>query len=222
MQRAIAIDGPAGSGKSTAAKEVSKKLGFFYVDTGAMYRAVAYFCIEKGIDMAKSADVVSAIKNIDLDCLYDNGVQKVILFGEDITKKLRTPKVGDGASKVGTIPEVRAFLVSLQQKIAEKYPVVMDGRDIGTVVLKNAKLKIYLTASADVRAKRRVFELKSLGEDCDFSKIKEEIILRDKRDKERKADPLRQAADAVLIDSSDMTINDVTEKIIDLAKERGI
>ena len=209
----IAIDGPAGAGKSTIAKKVAKDLGFIYVDTGAMYRALAVHFINRGIDAKDKELVVEAVKEAEVSIKYIDGVQHVYLNGEDITGKLRTEEVGIMASMTSAIPEVRARLLELQRGLASSEDVIMDGRDIGTNILPNAELKIYLTASVDTRAMRRYKELTEKGEDCDLEVIKKDIEDRDYRDMTRKTAPLKQADDAHLVDSSYMNIDEVVEAI---------
>lgn len=217
----IAIDGPAGAGKSTIAKMVAKELGFIYVDTGAMYRAIAVYLTENGISPEDEAVVADGISDISVEIRYENDAQMVYLNGENVTGKLRTEEVGNMASKASVLPCVREKLLSLQRNLAETNDVVMDGRDIGTNILPNAELKVYLTASTSVRAKRRYDELVGKGETgADLAKIEKDIALRDKQDMERKIAPLKMAGDAVLVDSSFMGIEEVAETIIRLAKER--
>ncbi len=205
----IAIDGPAGAGKSTIAKKVAKSRGYIYVDTGAMYRAMALYLLRENIDAADSASIEAACENADISIEYRDGEQVVLLNGENVNAFLRTEEVGNMASASSVNGKVRAKLQQLQQKLAASADVVMDGRDIGTAVLPNADVKIYLTASSLVRAKRRYAELVEKGEDADIAKIEEDIIERDHRDMTRELNPLTQAEDAVLVDSSDMTIEEV-------------
>ena len=214
----IAIDGPAGAGKSTIAKMVAKKLGYIYVDTGAMYRAMALYIMRKGIAPEDAQSISNECKNADISITYKDGNQVVILNGEDVNAFLRTEEVGNMASSTSVNPDVREKLVDLQRILASKENVVMDGRDIGTVVLPNANVKIYLTASSEVRAKRRFLELKEKGVEADLDTIEKEIIERDYRDMNRDISPLKQADDAVLIDSSDMTIEEVVAKMISLVE----
>lgn len=216
MSYSVAIDGPAGAGKSTIAKMVAKKLGFIYVDTGAMYRAMALHILRKGIPATDSAAISAACEDADITIQYQNGEQVVLLNGENVNGLIRTEEVGNMASSSSTNGDVRKKLVSLQQKLAKTAEVIMDGRDIGTVVLPDADVKIYLTAGSDVRAKRRYDELTAKGISCDLQKIEKDIIERDERDMNREISPLRQADDAVLMDSSYMTIEEVAEKIISL------
>ncbi|MCR5799613.1 MAG: (d)CMP kinase [Lachnospiraceae bacterium] len=215
----IAIDGPAGAGKSTIAKRVSKELGFIYVDTGAMYRAMALYFLRNGIDKDDESAVNKACENVDISLTYENDVQVVLLNGENVNNFIRTEEVGNMASATSIYPEVRKKLVELQQKLAAQEDVVMDGRDIGTVVLPNAQVKVYLTASSKERAKRRFLELRAKGEQADIEKIEADIIERDKRDMTREISPLKQADDAVLVDSSDMTIDEVVMNIMSLVKK---
>ena len=217
----IAIDGPAGAGKSTIAKMVAKDLGFVYVDTGAMYRAMALHMINNGVQSDDAAKISSTCQSADITIKYENGEQVVYLNGENVNGKIRTEEVGKMASVSSANGDVRKKLVELQQKLASEIDVVMDGRDIGTVVLPDALLKVYLTASSRVRAERRYKELVAKGTECDIDVIEKDIIDRDYRDMHRENSPLMQAEDAVLVDSSDMTIYEVAEKIISLYKERA-
>lgn len=220
MGKQIAIDGPAGAGKSTIAKIVSKKLGFIYVDTGAMYRSAALFFLKKGVDLSDEKVCSGLVDEIDISLKYEDGAQKVILNDEDVTGQIRTEEVSNSASKTAVYPAVRAKLSALQKKIAEENDVVMDGRDIGTVVLPNAFLKIYLTASVECRAERRYKEMLEKGEAPDLETIKEDIRDRDYRDMHRSEAPLKKADDAVEIDSSDMTIDEVADVILNEYKKR--
>ena len=214
----IAIDGPAGAGKSTIAKKVAKTLGYIYVDTGAMYRAMALYMIKLGIDPENANAIEEACKSADIGIEYRDGEQVVLLNGENVNAYLRTEEVGNMASVTSVNAKVREKLVELQQKLAKTKDVVMDGRDIGTVVLPNAEVKVYLTASSLVRAQRRALELEAKGESADLSKIEADIIERDNRDMTRAISPLKQAEDATLIDSSYMTIDEVVEAILNLVK----
>ena len=216
----IAIDGPAGAGKSTIAKMVSKKLNCIYVDTGAMYRAVALFFIENGIASDDEKRIAKEIENIQVDIQFEAGDQKVLLNGKDVTEEIRAERVGNWASEISKYTLVREYLVKMQREVATKQDVVMDGRDIGTVVLPQANVKIYLTASSKVRAMRRYNELTQKGVFCDIHDIEQGIMERDAQDMNREISPLRQAKDAILIDSSNMTIDEVVEKIVSLARER--
>ena len=212
----IAIDGPAGAGKSTIAKQVAKQLGFIYVDTGAMYRAIAFELCKKNIQVEDIELIRELCERIVVEIRYENGTQQVYTNGENVTPYLRNEEVGVMASKASVIPEVRAALLELQRQMAIQNDVVMDGRDIGTFVLPNADLKIYLTASAKERANRRWKELHAQGVEADIQIIEKDIVERDERDMNRAISPLRQAEDAVLIDSSDMTIDEVVTRIIGL------
>lgn len=217
----IAIDGPAGSGKSTIAKKVATELGIRYMDTGAMYRGIACALLRKNIRMDEKDKVIEAIKSIDISVEYDENGQHIMLEKEDLNPYLRTPEVTKASSDVAVIPEVREKLVALQQETAKKYSLVMDGRDIGTVVLPDAPLKIFMTASAHIRAIRRKTENDEKGIDGGtLEEIEAQIIARDKTDSQRKASPLKQADDAVFIDTSDMGIEEVAEAVLKLAKER--
>ena len=216
----IAIDGPAGAGKSSIAKALSKRLGYIYIDTGAMYRAVALFFVENNVSDGTDSRIESLLEKLEISIKYEDGAQKVILNGEDITGKLRLEEIGKLASKFSAIGSVREKLVALQRKLAQKENVVMDGRDIGTVVLPNADLKIYLSASPKVRAKRRYLELLEKGHtDLDINDIEDEIIKRDEADMNREISPLKQADDAYYLDSSDMTLEEVVSKILSMVKE---
>lgn len=214
----IAIDGPAGAGKSTIAKAVAKRENLIYVDTGAMYRAMALFMLREKVNLADAEAVALKCAEADITIRYENGVQVVLLNGENVNGFLRTEEVGNAASTISVIGKVREKLVELQKKLAAENNCVMDGRDIGTCVLPNAQLKIYLTASSLVRAKRRYEELAAKGEVCNLEKIRADIEERDYRDMHREISPLRQAEDAILIDSSDMTVEEVISRIISLVK----
>lgn len=209
----IAIDGPAGAGKSTIAKLCAKKMNLIYVDTGAMYRAVALYLLESGIDVNNVAEVAEKCIGADVDIKYEDGVQNVYLNGVNVTGRLREEAVGNTASVTSAVPEVRKQIFDIQRGLAERGGVIMDGRDIGTVVMPDANVKIYLTASSEVRARRRVLELEAKGEHPDFEEVKKDIEERDYRDMHRDISPLKQADDAVLVDTSDMTIDEVVAKI---------
>lgn len=214
MAYSIAIDGPAGAGKSTIAKIAAEKLGFTYVDTGAMFRAMAVYFIDRGIDVKNAESVGEAVGSVDVSIEYEDGVQQIILNGDNVTGRLRDEEVGKTASAAAVYPSVREKLLELQRKLAAELDVVMDGRDIGTCVLPDATCKIYLTAGVDTRAERRFAELKEKGEDPDIEEIKRDIAERDYRDMHRDTAPLKQAEDAVLVDSSDMGIEEVAAAII--------
>lgn len=217
----IAIDGPAGAGKSTIAKKVAKNRGYIYVDTGAMYRAMALHMIRENIAAGDTAAIEAACEHADISIRYIDGGQVVLLNGENVNAYLRTEEVGNMASASSVNGKVRAKLQALQQKLAAEADVVMDGRDIGTSVLPNADVKIYLTASSLVRAKRRYDELAAKGEKADLDKIEADIIERDHRDMTRELNPLKQAADAVLVDSSDMTIDEVVARLEEIIEQKG-
>ncbi len=214
----IAIDGPAGAGKSTIAKAVAKKLDYIYVDTGAMYRAIAHYLVTNHIDIEDEQALAEACNQVTVEIQYEEGQQQVYLNGENVTPYLRTEETGNMASKSSAKAPVRAALLDLQRNMAKQHNVVMDGRDIGTNVLPEAEVKIYLTASSKERANRRYKELIEKGEQPDFDKIEADIIERDKRDMNRAIAPLKQAKDAVLIDSSDMSIAEVVDKILSVAQ----
>ena len=220
---AIAIDGPAGAGKSTIAKAISARLGIVYLDTGAMYRTVALKAIRENIDVNDSDLLEALVKDIDIEIKYISGSQHIFLDGEDVSGLIRTPEVSKGASAVATVVPVRMKMVELQRKIAEGASVVMDGRDIGTYVLPNADLKIFLTASADERAKRRFLEMQEKGDtSCTLEEIKEYIIKRDKNDSTRAFAPLKKADDAVELDSTAYSIDEVLEKISGLLEDNDL
>ena len=214
----IAIDGPAGAGKSTIAKQLAGALDFIYVDTGALYRSIALYMLRGGIDIADMAQVEKACGKIDIRIDYREGQQHMLLGGEDVTGLIRTEEVSSMASKVSAIPAVRACLLDMQRQIAASGDVILDGRDIGTAVLPHAEVKIYLTADAHVRAVRRYKEQVARGLDCDLESIEREIIERDDRDMHREIAPLRQAEDAVLVDSSSMSIDQVVETMMAIVK----
>ncbi len=220
MSMNVAIDGPAGAGKSTIAKKVAKEMGFIYVDTGAMYRSLALYFIRQGIDKDDEKRISEAVKDCNVTIDYVNGEQQVILNGENVTGLIRTEEVGNMASASSAFKDVRTKLVSLQQDLAKSKDVIMDGRDIGTCVLPEAQVKVFLTASVDERASRRYKELVEKGEKPDLEKIKKDIEERDYRDSHRENSPLRQAEDAVLVDSSNMTIEEVVNAITKLCKDK--
>ena len=216
----IAIEGPAGAGKSTIAKRVAKELSFIYVDTGAMYRAVALYLIKNGISPEDEAGLLRACGQIHISIEYENGEQQVILNGENVTGQLRNEEVGNMASAAAAKPCVRETLLTLQRDLAVKADVLMDGRDIGTNILPDAQLKIYLTASVETRAGRRFRELQEKGEACTLEAIAKDIEERDRKDMSRETAPLKMAEDAVLVDSSEMDIEEVAARIISLYRER--
>ena len=215
---AVAVDGPAGAGKSTVSKAAAQDLGFVYIDTGAMYRSVALYAIRNGID-CKSEKLIERLDDIKLAIKHFDGGQHIFLNGEDVSEKIRTDEVSLGASDVAVIPEVRKKLVEMQREMAKSNNVIMDGRDICSYVLPNAQVKIVLTASAEARAERRYKEMCEKGIGCDFETIKKDIEYRDKNDSERKTAPLRQAPDAVRVDTSDMTFEEAVEKIKELVSK---
>lgn len=219
MSMNIAIDGPAGAGKSTIAKRLAKKLGFIYVDTGAMYRAMAYYFLQHNIDAKDENAIAAACPDVDVTITYENGEQQVLLNGENVNGVIRNEKVGNMASSTSVYPMVRKKLVELQRQLAKSADVIMDGRDIGTCVLPDAQVKIYLTASSATRAKRRYDELTEKGVSCDLAEIEKDIIDRDYRDMHRETSPLRQAEDAVLVDSSEMNIDEVVDAIYQVYSE---
>ena len=222
MSKNIAIDGPAGAGKSTIAKKLAKDLGFIYVDTGAMYRTLALYFIRKGISSDDTEAIEGVLPDINVELSYIDGAQHVLLNGEDVSDAIRQEEVGNMASSVSTYPFVREKLLSLQRDMAEKNDVVMDGRDIGTTILPNADVKIFLTASVMTRAERRCKELIEKGQDADLDSIARDIKERDERDMNREISPLVQAEDAVLVDSSEMTIDQVVSEIKNIAQEKGV
>ena len=220
MSMNIAIDGPAGAGKSTIAKKLAKQLGFIYVDTGAMYRAMAYYFLQNQISSDNEEAIAAACPDVNVTIVYENNEQQVILNGENVNAFIRTEEVGNMASATSVYPVVRTKLVELQRELAAKSDVIMDGRDIGTCVLPNAQVKIYLTASSATRAKRRYDELVARGVECNLEEIEKDIIDRDYRDMHRQTSPLMQAEDAVLVDSSYLGIDEVVDEINKIYKEK--
>ena len=220
MSFSVAIDGPAGAGKSTIAKMIAKKMNYIYVDTGAMYRAMALYLIRNGVSGEDTEKISQQCQKADISIRYENGEQVVLLNGEKGNGLIRTEEVGNMASKSSPNPDVRKKLVELQRQLAKTADVIMDGRDIGTCVLPDADVKVYLTASSTVRAKRRYDELTAKGVTCDFDEIEQDIIKRDHQDMTRELSPLKQAEDAVLVDSSDMTIDEVVDAIIALINDK--
>ena len=220
MPYSIAIDGPAGAGKSTIAKAVARELGYVYIDTGAMYRAVGLFCLDQAIVLTDETRVSEVVRDIDITIAYDEkGAQQVFLNGTDVSTRIRTQQVGDAASTVSQYPAVREKMVKLQQSLAEHSSVVMDGRDIASKVLPNADTKIYLTASVEERARRRANELREKGEACDIAEVEAEIRARDDRDMHRQHSPLIQVPEAVLVDSSTMTIDETIDRILEICMQ---
>ena len=218
---AIAIDGPAGAGKSSVAKAAARALGFIYVDTGALYRTVALHMLRKGIEPADAGAVEAALPGVSVDLRHAADGQHVLLAGEDVTDEIRTPQVSMAASAVSAIPAVRKFLFSLQTGMAERYDVLMDGRDIGTVVLPNAQVKIFLTASAEERARRRCLELEQKGTPADYEQTLREIRQRDEQDMNRETAPLKPAADSVLLDTSDLDFDGAVQRLLEIVRERS-
>lgn len=216
----IAIDGPAGAGKSTIAKAAAKQLGFVYVDTGAIYRTVGLAAIRNGYAADDREKVVAMLPSLEIDMRYADGTQRMYLNGEDVSDEIRTPLASHYASNVAVMAEVRAYLMDMQREMARRYDVLMDGRDIGTVVLPDAQLKIFLTASAEERARRRYAQLLEKGTEESYEKVLAEILERDKRDSERATAPLKQADDAVLLDTSDMSEADSIQAVLDLVESR--
>ena len=209
----VAVDGPASAGKSTVAKIIAKKLSFVYIDTGAMYRACTVIARNHDLDYGDEAGILKAIDEDGIELRSENGEQKVYVAGKDVSKEIRTPEISANVSQVSALPKIREKMVSLQRQMAGKTNVIMDGRDIGTNILPDADVKIYLTASVETRAKRRYNELKEKGEDCDLEQIAQDIKERDERDMNRDTAPLKKAEDAILVDSSDMTIPEVVSEI---------
>ena len=214
MPYQIAIDGPAGAGKSTIAKAVAKSLGYYYVDTGALYRGLAFGLMQKGVPFADEKAVENEIKNIDVELLYENGVQKVFCNGTDCSTLIRTSEIGEGASVISQYASVRGKLLDLQRNVARRHSCVMDGRDIGSVVLPHANKKFFLTASPEVRARRRTLEFREKGEPANYEAVLEEVKKRDERDMNRAVAPLKQVEDAIFIDSSDLNIEEVVDRIL--------
>ncbi len=214
----IAIDGPSGAGKSTIAQRVARQLNILYLDTGAMYRAVGLFALNHGIRPESAADVIAHLQNINLEVIYQDSSQHVILNGYDVSQQIRENQVSAAASAVSALPEVREKLVALQREIAQNQSLVMDGRDIGTHVLPHATLKIFLTASLEERAKRRHLELEQKGQIVDYDTVLEQIAQRDHNDSSRAASPLKQADDAILLDTTGLSIDQVVLKIVKLVR----
>lgn len=220
MNYNIAIDGPAGAGKSTIAKKLAAKLGFIYVDTGAMYRAMALYLMRHQIKADDASAIEKACEVVDITLTYQDGVQCVLLDGENVNDLIRTPEVGMMTSDSSKQPKIREKMVALQKKLASEQSVVMDGRDIGTMVLPDAFLKIYMTADSRERARRRYDELVAKGMECDLDEIEKDIIARDEQDMNREISPLRKAEDAVELDTTHMNIEQVTQAMCDLFEKR--
>ena len=216
----VAIDGPSGAGKSTVARAAAARLGFVYVDTGAMYRAIGLAVCRKGISGEDAAGIIAALPEIDVRLSYQDGAQHVLLCGEDVSDAIRTPEIAYYASKVSAVPEVRKFLLDVQRDMAKKGNILMDGRDIGTVILPDAPVKIFLTASAEKRAERRYLELCQKDRQLTRESVLHDIVERDRQDMTRAAAPLRQADDAVLLDTSDMTLDESIEAVLQIIQEK--
>lgn len=220
MSIAVAIDGPAGAGKSTIARAAAASLGFIYVDTGALYRSIGLNALRKGVDLADSTAIEKSLEGLEVELSFDdNGAQIVLLNGEDVSSLIRTPEVSMSASKVSAVPAVRAFLLDLQRNMAKTQSVIMDGRDIGTVVLPDAQVKIFLTASPEIRAKRRYDELIEKGQDVKYDDVLADVIERDYNDSHREIAPLKPAEDSKLADTSGLTLEESIELIINIIKE---
>lgn len=217
----VAIDGPGGAGKSTIAKAVAKELGWIYVDTGAMYRAVGLSALKRGLSIRQQqAEVEAMVQSLDIRLRFSEGCQRIFLEGEDVSEAIRTPEVSLAASDVSAISKVREALLERQRQLAETENVVMDGRDIGTVVLPHARVKLFLTASAEERARRRHRELAAKGEEVPFEQVLADLCYRDKQDSTRAAAPLRMAKDAVLVDTTGLSLEQSTAKVLELIRER--
>lgn len=216
----VAIDGPAGAGKSTVSRGAAKAVGYIYVDTGALYRAVGVNALRKGIDTKDKSAVAATLADISVDLVFENGEQKVLLNGEDVSTEIRTPPASMAASDVSAVPEVRAFLFDLQRDIAARNNCIMDGRDIGTVVLPDAKVKIFLTASPEERATRRYKELIEKGNDVNYKDVLEDLIQRDYNDSHREIAPLKPAEDSVIFDTTGLNLEESVEKIVKIIKEK--
>lgn len=220
----VAIDGPVGAGKSTVARECARRLGIIYVDTGALYRACALFCTKNDVEINPgNEEAISALLNekLDLSIRIEDGTQHVIVNGEDVSELIRTPEISMAASTVSALPSVRAFLLGMQRSIAAKDSVIMDGRDIGTVILPNADIKIFITAKPEIRAKRRYDELVSKGVEITLGEVLVEVNRRDFNDTHRKEAPLKQAPDAILIDTSELSFEETVCGVVDLIKDLG-
>ncbi len=217
---AVALDGPSGAGKSTVAREVAARLGFTYVDTGAMYRAIGLAVCRRGVDINDTEGIIATLPGIDIALTYKDGVQHVLLCGEDVSEAIRTPEISMYASKVSAVPEVRSFLLELQRSMAKMQSVIMDGRDIGTVILPDAQVKIFLTASAWTRAERRYVELLEKGQDVVFEKVLAGIRERDRQDMTRDVAPLRQAEDSVMLDTSGLDLEESIEAVMRIIAEK--
>ena len=218
--RAVAIDGPAGAGKSSIAKILARTLGFIYVDTGALYRAIGLYTLRKGVGIRDTGGIIALLPEIDVDIRYVGEEQHVFLNGEDVNGLIRTEEVSMAASAVSAVPEVRTFLLETQRGLARRYSVVMDGRDIGTVILPDAACKIFLTASPEVRAKRRYDQLVEKGQEADYEAVLADLIRRDYDDSHREVAPLKLAEDGIEVDTSDLTLQESIDLVIETAKKR--
>lgn len=216
----VAIDGPAGAGKSTIAKMAAKRLNFIYVDTGALYRTLGYGAHTGGVDIHNDTELESYLQNSRVELKFIDGEQRVFLNGEDVSDKIRTPQMGTAASEISAIPRVREYLLDMQRALARTNNVIMDGRDIGTVVLPNAEVKIFLTASPECRAKRRLEDFRQKGENVDFDEVLRLIVERDYQDSHREIAPLKAAEDSVIVDTSDLSLEQSVEKIISTIEEK--
>lgn len=216
----VAIDGPAGAGKSTIAKMAAKRLNYIYVDTGALYRTLGYGAHTGGVDIHNEAELESYLENSRVELKFIDGEQRVLLNGEDVSDKIRTPQMGTAASEISAIPRVREYLLDMQRALARTNNVIMDGRDIGTVVLPNAEVKIFLTASPECRAKRRLEDFRQKGENVDFDEVLRLIVERDYQDSHREIAPLKAAEDSVIVDTSDLSLEQSVEKIISTIEEK--
>ena len=220
MHYCVALDGPAGAGKSTVAKAVAKNLEILYVDTGALYRSLALFAINNNVSCSNEENVLKILDKANVELKYVDKVQRVFLNGEDVSEKIRTPEISMGASDISAIPAVRQFLLDLQRKIAKENSVIMDGRDIGTVILPDAEVKIFITASAEIRAKRRYDELIEKGQDVVYEDVLKDVIERDYNDSHRKIAPLKQADDAVLLDTSSLSLDESIDAVIEIINNK--
>lgn len=218
----VAIDGPGGSGKSTVARAAAKELGFIYVDTGALYRTVGVYALRKGIDTKDAEAVEATLRDITVELKFENGEQRVLLNGEDVSEEIRTPKASMAASNVSAIPAVRDFLFGLQRNIAKENNCIMDGRDIGTVVLPDAQVKIFFTASAEIRAKRRYDELVAKGTQVNYQDVLDELIERDYNDAHREIAPLRPAEDSIMIDTGGLSLQENIDAVVEIIKEKAL
>ena len=220
MHYCVALDGPAGAGKSTVAKAVAKNLEILYVDTGALYRSLALFAINNNVSCSNEENVLKILDKANVELKYVDKVQRVFLNGEDVSEKIRTPEISMGASDISAIPAVRQFLLDLQRKIAKENSVIMDGRDIGTVILPDAEVKIFITASAEIRAKRRYDELIEKGQDVVYEDVLKDVIERDYNDSHRKIAPLKQADDAILLDTSSLSLDESIDAVIEIINNK--